>query len=182
MIGEPVKPEKVSGSKKTKTIDSLIRRSAVQLAQAGIENSLNESRLLLEAATGIGLKEQLVRPDRNLNDNQVQVFNKYIELRRERTPFAYITGQREFYGRTFQVENCLIPRPETELLIELVLNNKNKWFSTNPRILDVYRYRMLGITLYLELKTEFAEPDILLSYLKYITTVKRILDNIVNRT
>ncbi|HHU53759.1 MAG TPA: peptide chain release factor N(5)-glutamine methyltransferase [Clostridiaceae bacterium] len=164
MIGEPVKPEKVSGSKKTKTIDSLIRRSAVQLAQAGIENSLNESRLLLEAATGIGLKEQLVRPDRNLNDNQVQVFNKYIELRRERTPFAYITGQREFYGRTFQVENCLIPRPETELLIELVLNNKNKWFSANPRILELCTGTgCLGITLYLELKTEFAEPDILLT-------------------
>ncbi|NLJ70881.1 MAG: peptide chain release factor N(5)-glutamine methyltransferase [Clostridiaceae bacterium] len=150
MIGEP--------------IDLLIRNSAAQLTQAGIENPLYEARLLLEAASGISLKEQLTQPDRQLNVRQVQVFAEYIKLRSKRTPFAYITGQTEFYGRTFQVNNCLIPRPETELLVDLVLDNRKCWFSGKPRILELCTGTgCLGITLYLELKTEFVDPTVLLT-------------------
>ena len=147
-----------------KPIDFLIRRSAAQLTKAGIENALYETRLLLEAATGISLKKQLIQPDQYLNEKQVRVFAQYIELRRNRTPFAYITGQKEFYGRKFLVENCLIPRPETELLVDLVLENQKKWLSGKPRILELCTGTgCLGITLYLELKTECAEADVILT-------------------
>ncbi|HHT25590.1 MAG TPA: peptide chain release factor N(5)-glutamine methyltransferase [Clostridiaceae bacterium] len=147
-----------------KPTDFLIRCSAAQLTKAGIENALYETRLLLEAATGISLKEQLTQPDQNLNAKQVQVFAEYVELRRNRTPFAYITGQTEFYGRKFQVENCLIPRPETELLVDLVLAKQKEWFSGKPRILELCTGTgCVGITLYLELKTECAEADVILT-------------------
>ncbi|MGI6580416.1 MAG: peptide chain release factor N(5)-glutamine methyltransferase [Saccharofermentanales bacterium] len=174
MIGKPAKPEDVSTERTKLTsrlnknndlrIDHLIRRSAALLVQAGIENALHEARLLLEAATGISITEQLRQPDRYLSVKQEQVFAQYIELRRDRTPFAYITGKTEFYGRTFQVEKCLIPRPETELLVETVLDNQKKWFSDKPRILELCSGTgCLGITLYLELKTEFVKPQVLLT-------------------
>lgn len=147
-----------------KPIDFLIRCSAAQLTKAGIENALYETRLLLEAATGISLKEQLTHPDRHLNTKRIQVFAEYVELRRNRTPFAYITGQTEFYGRKFLVENCLVPRPETELLVDLVLKNQKMWVSGKTRILELCTGTgCLGITLYLELKTDFIEPKIILT-------------------
>ncbi len=61
-------------------------------------------------------------PDKLLQAEQLAVFRTLLEQRRQGMPIAYITGQREFWSRDFQVSpDVLIPRPDTELLIELSL-------------------------------------------------------------
>ncbi len=62
-------------------------------------------------------------PEKQLEEAQCKRYRKLISLRRKGTPIAYITGNREFWSRDFTVSNdVLIPRPETELLIELSLD------------------------------------------------------------
>jgi len=82
----------------TQTLDELIRRSAQELAEYGIDQPLREVRLLMEAANGIEIKEQLVAPDKTLNQAQVNSFQKYLRARKNRTPYAYLTNVKEFYG------------------------------------------------------------------------------------
>lgn len=57
-----------------------------------------------------------------LSDKQIAAFHSLLSLRLEGQPIAYLVGKREFYGRSFHVSsNVLIPRPDTELLVELAL-------------------------------------------------------------
>lgn len=61
-------------------------------------------------------------PEKLLDENQTQVFNRLIEQRHAGTPVAYLTGSREFWSMDFKVTpDTLIPRPDTETLIEFVL-------------------------------------------------------------
>jgi release factor glutamine methyltransferase len=61
-------------------------------------------------------------PDRQLQQEQTAIFWSLIQERQKGTPIAYITGNREFWSRDFHVNpDVLIPRPDTELLIELSL-------------------------------------------------------------
>jgi release factor glutamine methyltransferase len=66
----------------------------------------------------------LAHPEIRLNKNQSQLFQKMIERRGKKEPLAYILGQKGFYGLDFKVnEHSLIPRPETELLVEQVISD-----------------------------------------------------------
>ena len=63
-------------------------------------------------------------PEKKLNKQQEIQFKKCIQKRLRYTPIAYIVGVKEFYGRDFKVnKNVLIPRPETESLVEKILNH-----------------------------------------------------------
>jgi release factor glutamine methyltransferase len=63
----------------------------------------------------------------NLLSEECERFADYVNHRRSGKPLAYIVGQKEFYGRMFNVDQrVLIPRPSTEGLIDLVLKNKKK--------------------------------------------------------
>ncbi len=75
-------------------------------------------------------------PEKILSSQQTQHYQQLIEQRYSGMPVAYLTGQREFWSRDFMVSpDVLIPRPDTELLIELSLNLlKHK---PNARVLDL---------------------------------------------
>lgn len=75
-------------------------------------------------------------PERLLDEDQAQLYSVLVERRATGEPVAYLTGQREFWSMTFEVTpDTLIPRPETELLVELALQR----IPTNRawRILDL---------------------------------------------
>ncbi|MCK5870929.1 protein-(glutamine-N5) methyltransferase, release factor-specific [Methylococcaceae bacterium CS1] len=75
-------------------------------------------------------------PERELNKTQLDQFNRLLEQRQQGQPIAYITGNREFWSRDFYVDsNVLIPRPDTETLIELCLELIQH--KPNARLVDL---------------------------------------------
>jgi len=90
------------------------------LGSAGI--APRETRLLLAAATGFSEAAVLAFPERALPAEAAARFSSYVERRRRGEPVAYILGRQEFYGLPLAVNPAvLIPRPETELLVDLAL-------------------------------------------------------------
>ncbi|MBU0670604.1 peptide chain release factor N(5)-glutamine methyltransferase, partial [Patescibacteria group bacterium] len=84
--------------------------------------------------------------DKELLDRELREFNKLVKRRQKGEPIAYITGHKEFYGLDFMVnKDVLVPRPDTELIVENVINVgnvRNEQFeqakrSNNFNILDV---------------------------------------------
>ena len=75
-------------------------------------------------------------PEKQLTPEQQSLFQQLLEQRIHGTPVAYLTGTREFWSRDFKVnEHVLIPRPDTELLIELSLSLLSD--KPNARIIDL---------------------------------------------
>lgn len=81
-----------------------------------------EARVLAAFAWDVAQSWLIAHDTDTLNEDQVCYFQTLLGRRMEGEPIAYITGWREFYGRPFHVTpDVLIPRPETELLVELAL-------------------------------------------------------------
>jgi release factor glutamine methyltransferase len=90
------------------------------LEQSGIDP--REARLFLSAATGFSEASVLAHTERQLSADAARRFLRFAERRRAGDPVAYILGRKEFYGLELAVNPAvLIPRPETELLVDLAL-------------------------------------------------------------
>lgn len=92
------------------------------LASAGIEEAPLEAKLLLRHLLCVDSVQLLLEHGEYLTSAQSKLLNDLVERRLSGEPLAYITGRREFYGREFEVNPfVLIPRPETEHLVEKAL-------------------------------------------------------------
>ncbi len=86
------------------------------LRDHGIDCAENEAALLAEHFCGLSRAALMVDPERDL---QSEVLTEAVTRRCSREPLAYILGEWDFFGETYHVSPaCLIPRPETELLVE----------------------------------------------------------------
>jgi release factor glutamine methyltransferase len=93
-----------------------------------------ETRILLIHATGLTRVHLITRPERVLTADEAANFHALLQRRVDGEPIAYIVGAREFYGLSFEVTpDVLIPRPETELLVELALSH----LPPDGRLLDM---------------------------------------------
>lgn len=93
-----------------------------------------ETRILLCQALGLSRTQLITQSERVLTDAEARALSKLFERRIIGEPIAYITGMREFYGLDFQVTpDVLIPRPDTELLVELALEH----LPNGGRVLDL---------------------------------------------
>ena len=82
-----------------------------------------DTQVLLSHVLNIDRSALFAYPDRQLSPQQEQQFLALIERRKHGEPVAYLVGHQEFYGRDFVVDKrVLIPRPETELLVEVALH------------------------------------------------------------
>ena len=99
-------------------------------------DAARDAALLLRYALGISHAAQLADPERELTPAQQAAFDALVQRRLANEPIQYITGEQEFYGLALRVTSAvLIPRPETEQLVEAVLAELD---PTQPvRILDV---------------------------------------------
>lgn len=101
--------------------DRLLDEAAVQLRRAGIESPRREARLLLAHATGAPAAE-IATGRIAIPQKSVEIFSALLHRRCRREPLSYITGMREFWSLAFAVSrDVLIPRPETETLVESAL-------------------------------------------------------------
>jgi release factor glutamine methyltransferase len=95
-----------------------------RLRDAGIgeEPRAEARRLLLGAVAGLTSERLLGWPETALSPEAAAAFARAVERRAAREPLAYVTGEREFYGRTFKVvPGVLVPRPDTETLVDAAL-------------------------------------------------------------
>lgn len=96
--------------------------AARRLAAAGIEAARFEARVLAAAAIGCEPADVLLHLDRRLSPEEAERLAELVERRAARLPVAYVLGWADFYGRRFRVTpDVLVPRPETELLVDAVL-------------------------------------------------------------
>ena len=97
----------------------------VQEALSGSGLDPREARLLLASASGFSEASVLAFPQRALSAETQARFIDHLERRRKGEPVAYILGRKEFYGLELSVNPAvLIPRPETELLVDLALQRE----------------------------------------------------------
>ena len=96
------------------TIEEVLRASGIDA---------REARLLLAAATGRSEASVLAHPEKSLLEQEKSQFLEMTARRAAGEPIAYILGHKEFYGLELTVNSAvLIPRPETELLVDLALD------------------------------------------------------------
>ncbi len=113
---------KKSKSSQAMKTGELLRQAAAQLQQAGCDSPRLDAELLLMSAWRISRTDIIVRAHDEVPQTVIAGYNILLERRIRREPLAYITGEKEFWSRSFQVNpDVLIPRPETEHLIEAVL-------------------------------------------------------------
>jgi release factor glutamine methyltransferase len=104
------------------TIGELRRWSADRLRLAGVEAAQLEADVLLAQALEVSRAWLLAHAFDSAPSARADTFRAFLRRRLDGEPLAYIVGTREFFGRSFAVDpRVLIPRPETELLVEEVL-------------------------------------------------------------
>jgi len=130
------------------------------LAQARESLAASEAKLLLRHVLGCTPADIAAYPERLLASDESERYTTLVARRAAGEPIAYLTGSREFYGREFQVTPAvLIPRPETELLVEIVLGRVSR--HSTPRILDLGAGSgCVAITLALEVGGEVTAVDV----------------------
>jgi release factor glutamine methyltransferase len=99
-------------------------------------DALRDAALLLRHSLGLTHAQLLANPEREITRDQQAAYQALIFRRLTAEPIQYLTGEQEFYGLTLRVTPAvLIPRPETELLVEAVLAEMNAMAPL--RILDI---------------------------------------------
>ncbi len=105
------------------TLQALLTSSCRRLEAAGVESPRLDAEVLLCRVLNISREEFWRDSSRQLDLEDIKRCEEWIQRREKREPLAYIIGEREFWSRSFKVTpDVLIPRPETELLIEQLLN------------------------------------------------------------
>ncbi len=105
-----------------------------KLSEAGIEEAMLDARLLLEHICKTTHTDLLVHGDREVDEEKLTAYRAAIATRSERIPLQHITGEQEFMGLLFKVnDKVLIPRQDTEILVEEVMREMQDY----SRILDM---------------------------------------------
>lgn len=100
-------------------ISEALARARALLAAKNIDSAGIDADLLLSHILHLKRIDLIIQRDRILSPEELDSFNTLIGRRLKREPVAYIMGEKEFFGRQFKVNpHVLIPRPETELLVE----------------------------------------------------------------
>ncbi|MES2215246.1 MAG: peptide chain release factor N(5)-glutamine methyltransferase [Pseudomonadota bacterium] len=134
-----------------KISEALIETSKI-LLQAGISNHAMEARLLLGHAMNVSEEYLILHKGLEISPAQLKILQEMVDRRAKLEPMAYILGRKEFFSREFVVNShVLIPRPDSEVLIESVLKDYKGCEGLN--ILDLGTGSgCLIITLLLELQ------------------------------
>jgi len=118
----------------TRTPLELVRLTAEYLAGRGVANPRLDAEVLLAHVLGVPRIRLYTEFDKPLEEAEVAAYREAVRRRARRQPVAYITGEREFWSLRFRVApGVLVPRPETELLVEAALEGT----ADTGRILDL---------------------------------------------
>ena len=123
-------------NRKNKTIGEALRAGKERLRAAGKEDWAWEAELLLEKAAGLNRTALFLRAGELLAEEAEARYESYLQQREQGRPTQYILGEWEFMGLPFIVgEGVLIPRADTEVLVETILEQQKK--ERMQTILDI---------------------------------------------
>jgi release factor glutamine methyltransferase len=115
------------------TVSDALRRASARLAEAGVDTPQLDASVLLAFVLDVGRERLVLDAAEPLDPGALERFNHLVARREAREPVAYITGVREFRRLSVHVDRrVLIPRPETELLVEVGLG-----LASGARVVDV---------------------------------------------
>lgn len=115
-------------------LQQIYREGTAYLEKAGIADAAQDAWLLLSYVTGISRAVYYGYPDRCVSEEEAERYFSCIDRRSRRIPLQHITGEQEFMGYSFLVnEHVLIPRQDTEILVEEAL----KLLKPGMHILDI---------------------------------------------
>ena len=118
------------------TVSQLFENSKVQLKEKGIDNYQNEARWIFESVFDCGRDYLIFHANDEADEKKSTEFIEKICLRASGVPVQYVIGSWDFYGECFEVgEGVLIPRPETELLVDFALDYLIS--KKNPVVFDL---------------------------------------------
>jgi len=120
------------------TILEIIKKTTIFFKQKSIENPRLNTERLLSALLKIDRVQLYLQYDRILTRDETGLFRDFVRRRAENEPLQYITGETEFMELNFKVTPAvLIPRPETEILVEKMLLLRDTLSYINPTIWDI---------------------------------------------
>ena len=100
----------------------IIKIGSNVLKERKIRSHILDSEILLSKTLNQSREETLINLDKIINKKKILEFKKFIKRRSEYEPIAYILEEKEFWSKNYSVnKNTLIPRPETELLVDKLL-------------------------------------------------------------
>lgn len=119
---------------KEPTYGEVYREGMARLTEAGLGEAALDARLLLEFVCGTDRNTLLAHGDREVSEEECGRYLELIEKRAAHLPLQHLTGEQDFMGLTFLVnENVLVPRQDTEVLVEEVM----KHLHDGMRVLDM---------------------------------------------
>ena len=117
-------------------IENILIEGTNTLKQSGVSNPQLDCEILLSNSINKDKKYIILNPKQILNDGQLSNFENLIEKRKKGEPIAYLINKKEFWNNEFFVnKDVLIPRPDTELIVEEVLKIYSK--NTHLQVLDI---------------------------------------------
>ncbi len=120
------------------TVREAYEQGSEILKKAGIEEAQLDAWYLLEFVTGISRAVYFADADRNMETEKETQYLEWIQKRAKRIPLQHLTGVQEFMGLEFQVnEHVLIPRQDTEILVESALDLLKRRGKTKKKVLDL---------------------------------------------
>ena len=120
------------------TIGRILKWTEDYFAQKGIENPRLDAEVLLSHVLQKQRIYLYVHFDEPLQAAELAAFREMIKKRIAHVPVAYILGEKEFMGLTFKVtEATLVPRPDTEILVQAGVDRLRQLGRSNPRIADI---------------------------------------------
>ena len=115
------------------TVQEILRKNYKDLLNLNIQTAKIDSEVILANILNTTRINLITKQDITLNKEQEDLFSKLVERRKQKEPVAYILNKKEFWNENYFVDKrVLIPRPETEILIELLLKkikDKNKAYK-----------------------------------------------------
>ena len=100
----------------------VIKLGSALLKEKKISSFILDSEILLSKTLNKTREDMLVNLDQKINKKKISVFKEYLKRRSNNEPIAYIFKEKEFWSKKFYVDKgALIPRPETELLVDRIL-------------------------------------------------------------
>jgi len=117
-------------------IENILSEGTSILQKSKVSNPRLDSQILLSCSINKDKKYIILNPKENLNSKQLKKFKDLIKRRKKGEPIAYLINYKEFWNDKFYVnKDVLIPRPDTELIIEQVLKIYSK--QSQLQVLDI---------------------------------------------